>query len=118
MSLKHFIAVRDFGLLKGAAYAVAFMLAARPNKFVEAWPGLTRIADEARICKRAARKAVREMERRGLTLTRSRLWQTTDSSSISAGPTRRGAFRIRHRGTWFRKLGISCPRIYRNNQVP
>jgi len=42
------------------------MLAARANKYGEAWPGLTRLADEARVCKRAARKAIREMERRGL----------------------------------------------------
>jgi len=66
MSLKHFTAVRDSGLLKGAAYHVAIMLAVRSNENGECWPAYARIAKEARISERAARMAVKNLEQRGL----------------------------------------------------
>lgn len=66
MSLKHFNAIRDSGLLKGAAYQVALMLAVRTNEYGVCWPSYTTIAKEARVSGRSARDAVKKLERQGL----------------------------------------------------
>ena len=78
MSLKHFLAVRDSGLLKGATYAVAQALAVRANEGGICWPSMDLLAREARVCKRSARQATRTLEAQGL-LTIDRKSRTTNS---------------------------------------
>ena len=66
MSIKHAMAVRDSGLLKGAAFMVAMALANRTNNDGVCWPGVALMAFDARLSERAVRKATKELRRRNL----------------------------------------------------
>lgn len=63
MSIKHAMAVRDSGLLKGAAFMVAIALANRTNEQGSCWPSVELLAFDTRLSARAVRKATQELRR-------------------------------------------------------